>query len=78
MIRWVRRLFAFLAVAGILLAVAAVRLCVAGASLEHDDGEYAHAGQLILQGPPQYQLVDNMKFPGTYRRTNLEPCAATP
>ena len=34
--------------------------------LERDEGEYAYAGQLILQGVPPYQLVYNMKFPGTY------------
>jgi hypothetical protein len=34
--------------------------------LERDEGEYAYAGQLILQGIPPYQLVYNMKFPGTY------------
>jgi hypothetical protein len=34
--------------------------------LERDDGEYAYAGQLILQGVPPYALVYNMKFPGIY------------
>jgi hypothetical protein len=34
--------------------------------LERDEGEYAYAGQLILQGIPPYQLAWNMKFPGTY------------
>lgn len=34
--------------------------------LERDEGEYAYAGQLILQGVPPYQLAYNMKFPGTY------------
>ena len=34
--------------------------------LERDEGEYAYAGQLMLQGIPPYQLVYNMKFPGTY------------
>jgi hypothetical protein len=34
--------------------------------LERDEGEYAYAGQLILQGVPPYELVYNMKFPGIY------------
>lgn len=34
--------------------------------LERDEGEYALAGQLILQGVPPYQLACNMKFPGVY------------
>jgi hypothetical protein len=37
-----------------------------GIPLERDEGEYAYAGQLILQGVPPYQLAYNMKFPGTY------------
>lgn len=35
-------------------------------SLERDEGEYAYAGQLMLQGVPPYRLAYNMKFPGTY------------
>ena len=34
--------------------------------LERDEGEYAYAGQLILQGIPPYKLAYNMKMPGTY------------
>jgi hypothetical protein len=34
--------------------------------LERDEGEYAYAGQLILQGIPPYELAYNMKLPGTY------------
>jgi len=34
--------------------------------LERDEGEFAYAGQLILQGVPPYQLAYNMKLPGTY------------
>lgn len=34
--------------------------------LERDEGEYAYAGQLILQGVPPYRLAYNMKLPGTY------------
>jgi hypothetical protein len=34
--------------------------------LERDEGEYAYAGQLMLQGIPPYQIAYNMKLPGTY------------
>lgn len=34
--------------------------------LERDEGEYAYAGQLILQGTTPYKLAFNMKFPGVY------------
>jgi hypothetical protein len=34
--------------------------------LERDEGEYAYAGQLILNLVPPYELVYNMKLPGTY------------
>lgn len=34
--------------------------------LERDEGEYAYAGQFILQGIPPYQLAYNMKLPGSY------------
>jgi 4-amino-4-deoxy-L-arabinose transferase-like glycosyltransferase len=50
----------------VLIFVTVVRLRVAGVPLERDEGEYAYAGQLILQGVPPYALAYNMKFPGTY------------
>jgi 4-amino-4-deoxy-L-arabinose transferase-like glycosyltransferase len=53
----------------VLLAVVligVVRLRVGAIPLERDEGEYAYAGQLILQGVPPYELAFNMKFPGTY------------
>jgi hypothetical protein len=34
--------------------------------LERDEGEYAYAGQLMLEGVPPYQMVYNMKMPGIY------------
>ncbi len=60
------RPWALLAVVAALLFVAYVRLRVADVPLERDEGEYAYAGQLILQGVPPYELAYNMKFPGTY------------
>ena len=54
-----------------MVLVALVRLRVAGVPLERDEGEYAYAGQLILQGIPPYELAYNMKFPGTYYAYSL-------
>jgi len=48
------------------VVVAVVRLRLLNFPLERDEGEYAYAGQLMLQGIPPYQLAYNMKFPGTY------------
>ncbi len=50
----------------ILAGMAMVRLWLLNFPLERDEGEYAYAGQLMLQGIPPYQLAYNMKFPGTY------------
>src|SRR6516165_3976845 len=46
--------------------VLAIRIRLLGIPLERDEGEYAYAGQLILQGIPPYKLAYNMKFPGAY------------
>jgi hypothetical protein len=43
-----------------------IRLRLLAIPLERDEGEYAYAGQLMLQGIAPYQLAYNMKFPGTY------------
>jgi 4-amino-4-deoxy-L-arabinose transferase-like glycosyltransferase len=45
---------------------AAIRFRLRKMPLERDEGEYAYAGQLILQGVPPYKLAYNMKLPGTY------------
>ncbi len=59
--------FAWWALATIAFAlVIAIRIRLLGIPLERDEGEYAYAGQLILQGIPPYKLAYNMKFPGTY------------
>jgi hypothetical protein len=50
----------------VLALVAAARLRLLNFPLERDEGEYAYAGQLLLQGIPPYQLAYNLKFPGTY------------
>lgn len=43
-----------------------LRLRLIDVPLERDEGEYAYAGQLILQGIPPYHEVYNMKLPGIY------------
>src|SRR6202451_2128840 len=63
----VRRLTATqIALALILLATALIRIRMLPIPLERDEGEYAYAGQLMLQGIPPYSLASNMKLPGTY------------
>ncbi|MGP8234683.1 MAG: glycosyltransferase family 39 protein [Limisphaerales bacterium] len=49
----------------ILMAVA-VRIRLLALPLERDEGEFAYAGQLMLQGVAPYKLAFNMKMPGTY------------
>jgi 4-amino-4-deoxy-L-arabinose transferase-like glycosyltransferase len=43
-----------------------VRLRLLSIPLERDEGEYAYAGQLMLEGIPPYKLAFNIKLPGTY------------
>jgi len=43
-----------------------VRVHFAEIPLERDEGEYAYAGQLILQGIPPYGSLYSMKLPGIY------------
>jgi len=50
----------------VLVFAALIRIRMLGYPLERDEGEYAYAGQLILQGVPPYQLAYNMKLPGIY------------
>jgi 4-amino-4-deoxy-L-arabinose transferase-like glycosyltransferase len=58
---------AWLAVAVAVFGIAlAVRIRLLTMPLERDEGEYAYAGQLMLEGFAPYKLVYNMKFPGTY------------
>ena len=50
----------------VILLAAAVRIRLLQIPLERDEGEYAYAGQMILQGIPPYESAFNMKFPGVY------------
>jgi 4-amino-4-deoxy-L-arabinose transferase-like glycosyltransferase len=50
----------------VLICTALIRIRLAPTPLERDEGEYAYAGQLMLEGIPPYSLASNMKLPGTY------------
>ena len=63
--RWVRTTALALILAVFPIMVVS-RLRLRSTPLERDEGEYAYAGQLILQGIPPYSLACNMKLPGTY------------
>jgi len=56
----------FIVLMAVIVFVGAIRWRLLDMPLERDEGEYAYAGQLILQGIPPYQLAYNMKLPGTY------------
>jgi len=55
-----------LVLAAVMLLTIFIRIRMLAAPLERDEGEYAYAGQLILQGLPPYKLACNMKMPGIY------------
>jgi len=61
-----RRWFLVLLLLLILAFNFAIRWRLRDMPLERDEGEYAYAGQLILQGILPYKIAFNMKFPGTY------------
>lgn len=50
----------------VLIFVTAVRLRLAAAPLERDEGEFAYLGQLLLQGIPPYLTSFSMKPPGIF------------
>lgn len=50
----------------VMLLCGFIRFRLRDTPLERDEGEYAYAGQLMLQGIPPYKLAYNMKLPGTY------------
>src|SRR6059058_5054098 len=63
---WFARYRGWLVVLAAVLLVFSVRLRLRDMPLERDEGEYAYAGQLMLQGVPPYKEAYNMKLPGTY------------
>jgi hypothetical protein len=66
MSRATRLILCGIALVAVITLFAAIRWRVREMPLERDEGEYAYAGQLILRGVPPYQIVYNMKLPGTY------------
>ena len=62
----VLRYQAWLLVGLTILFVVFVRVRLREMPLERDEGEYAYAGQLMLQGVPPYSEAYTMKLPGTY------------
>jgi len=56
----------YLLVGLVVLVSALPRVRLRDLPLERDEGEYAYAGQLLLEGIPPYSLAYNMKLPGTY------------
>ncbi|HEY6071105.1 MAG TPA: hypothetical protein VIU85_07010, partial [Chthoniobacterales bacterium] len=63
--RSIIRLAAWVTLGTAFTAVVWARIRLAGLPLERDEGEYAYAGQLILQSIAPYKLAYTMKFPGT-------------
>lgn len=57
--------FAYAALVLVIVFFAAIRFRLRTMPLERDEGEYAYAGQLMLQGIPPYKLAYTMKLPGT-------------
>ncbi len=60
------RPWVWILLAVVILGAAVIRFRLLDVPLERDEGEYAYAGQLILQGVPPYKFAYNMKLPGTY------------
>jgi len=60
------RYLAYTLIVVVLVFNCAIRFHLRNIPLERDEGEYAYAGQLMLQGIPPYTLAYNMKLPGTY------------
>jgi hypothetical protein len=56
----------WLGLLAIVLLAAAVRVRLLDVPLERDEGEYAYAAQLMLQGIPPYEQLYSMKLPGVF------------
>jgi hypothetical protein len=61
-----RTWFCYAALLLVIALVAGIRWRLRDMPLERDEGEYAYAGQLILEGVPPYELAYNIKLPGIY------------
>jgi hypothetical protein len=56
----------YILLAAVILFFGLIRFRLRDIPLERDEGEYAYAGQLLLEGVPPYTLAYSMKLPGTY------------
>ncbi len=61
-----RQLWAWVVLLIVILLTLVIRIRLVPVPFERDEGEYAYAGQLMLQGIPPYEKVYNMKMPGLY------------
>jgi len=57
---------AWFALVAVILLTVVLRYGLLDVPLERDEGEYAYAGQLILQGISPYKELSSMKLPGIY------------
>jgi hypothetical protein len=64
--RWYPFKWEWLILIIVILLVIFIRIRLLEVPLERDEGEYAYAGQLLLQGIPPYIKAYNMKLPGIY------------
>jgi hypothetical protein len=62
---WLSQRSAWVILALVIAASIFLRCQYLHVPLERDEGEYAYGGQLLLHGVPPFQLVYNMKLPGT-------------
>jgi 4-amino-4-deoxy-L-arabinose transferase-like glycosyltransferase len=50
----------------VIIIVGIIRYNLLDVPFERDEGEYAYAGQLLIEGLPLYQNLHTLKFPGTH------------
>lgn len=62
---WLSNRSAWVILALVIAATAVLRFQYLQVPLERDEGEYAYGAQLLMQGVPPFQLLYNMKLPGT-------------
>lgn len=63
---WARHGWPLITLLLVIIFFGGIRWRLADTPLERDEGEYAYAGQLMLQGIPPYKFAYTMKLPGTY------------
>ncbi|WKZ31615.1 MAG: glycosyltransferase family 39 protein [Thermodesulfobacteriota bacterium] len=61
-----RQYMAWLIVIAVSIVCASIRIHLLDVPLERDEGEYAYAAQLLLNGIPPYEHMHTMKLPGVF------------